>query len=55
MANGNQYSLYANGVLLGSATDDTFLGEGIFGVYIASVNTPGLTVDVQGMSFWNQP
>ena len=54
-ANGNQYSLYVNGKLLGEASDDSFLGEGIFGAYIASVNTPGLTVTVQSMQFWNLP
>ena len=54
-ADGNQYSLYANGKLLGQATDDSFPGIGIFGVQIASVNTPGFTVTVQSMRFWNLP
>jgi hypothetical protein len=54
-ADGNQYSLYANGKLLGQVTDDSFLGKGIFGAQIASVNTPGFTVMVQSMRFWSLP
>jgi hypothetical protein len=55
MANGNQLSFYANGKLLSSASDDTFVSEGIFGAFIASSDTPELTVDVQSMKFWKLP
>ncbi len=55
MVSGDQYSLYANGKLLGSASDDLFVSEGIYGAYIASVNTPALTVTVQSMRLWNLP
>jgi hypothetical protein len=54
-ANGNHYSLYANGKLIGEASDDSFLSKGIFGAHIASANTPGFTVTVQSMQFWNLP
>ncbi len=54
-ATGNQYSLYVNGKLLGEGTNDSFLGEGIFGAFIRSANIPGLTVMVQSMRFWTPP
>ena len=52
-ADGNKYSLYVNGKLLDTVTDDTYLSEGDFGAFIASINTPGLTVTVKKMQFWN--
>jgi len=54
MANGNSYSLYVNGQLIATTSDDTFVGDGVFGAYIASINTPDLTVDVKSMKFWNR-
>jgi hypothetical protein len=51
----NNYSLYINGKLISTKSDDTFSAEGIFGAYIASINTVNLTVSVQAMDFWNLP
>jgi hypothetical protein len=55
MAKGNQYSIYINGKLQGTATDDTYKTQGIFGVFIASSNTIGFKVSVQELDFWDLP
>ena len=51
----NNYSLYINGEFIITESDDTFSAEGVFGVFIASINTVNLTVSAQKMEFWNLP
>lgn len=54
MANGNHFSLYANGVLLKAFTDETH-ASGRFGVFIGSVNTANFRVEVEEVSQWDLP
>lgn len=54
MANGNRFSLYANGVLLREFSDDTH-SSGRFGVFVGSVNTPNFKVEVEEVSQWELP
>ena len=54
MANGNKFSLYANGSLIGEYQDDTH-PEGRFGVFIGSANTPNVTVLVDQIAYWDIP
>jgi hypothetical protein len=54
MANGNQFSMYANGKLIGEFQDDTH-GEGRFGVLIGSVSTPDVEVLVDEIAYWDLP
>ncbi len=54
MANGNRFSLYANGVLLKETSDDTH-ASGRFGVFIGSANTANFKVEVEEVSQWDLP
>jgi hypothetical protein len=54
MANGSLFSMYANNKLIGEFQDDTH-GEGRFGVFIGSVNTPDLQVLVDEIAYWDLP
>ncbi|MBE9474467.1 MAG: DUF1080 domain-containing protein [Chloroflexi bacterium] len=54
MVNGNQFSMYANGKLIGEFQDDTHR-EGRFGVFIGSVNTPDVKVLVDEIAYWDLP
>ena len=54
MANGSQFSMYANGKLIGEFQDDTH-GEGRFGVFIGSVNTPDVKFLVDEIAYWDLP
>ena len=54
MANGNQFSMYANSKLIGEFQDDTHR-EGRFGVFIGSVNTPDVKVLVDEIAYWDLP
>jgi len=49
---GMQFKLYANGQLLAGVQDDTF-GEGQFGLFIASDETPKFKVQVTEVRFWD--
>ncbi len=49
---GAQFKLYANGQLLASVQEDTF-GEGQFGLFIASDETPKFKVRVEEVRFWD--
>jgi hypothetical protein len=48
---GNRLILYANGEKLGEVTDNTF-GSGYFGVFLGSSVTPGFSIQVDEMSYW---
>lgn len=52
MAKGNVFSFYANGVKIGDATDDTF-EKGAFGLWVAAYRTPGFTVHVDEVDYWD--
>jgi hypothetical protein len=51
-AEGSKLSLYANGVLLEEVEDATFT-EGSIGLFIGAVNTPGFTILVDEVSYWD--
>jgi len=53
-AEGDRLRLYANGRRLAEATDATF-SEGMFGVFIASVRSPGFEVNVDDVAYWSLP
>jgi hypothetical protein len=54
MANGNKFSLYVNGSLIGEYQDDTH-PEGRFGIFIGSAVTPNVTVLVDQIAYWDIP
>ncbi len=54
MANGANFTLYANGKLLGEVQDATY-PSGDFGLFIASAETPNFTVQVSAVSYWSLP
>lgn len=54
MANGDKFSMYANGSLIGEYQDDTH-SEGRFGVFVGSAVTPNFTVLVDEIAYWNIP
>jgi hypothetical protein len=53
MLKGNKFSFYANGKLIGEATDNTYMDAGYFGLYIAAVNTPGFNVQMSSIAYWD--
>lgn len=52
---GNDFSLFINGVEVGTATDSTLTDTGYTGFLIAFANTPGFTVRVDELKYWNVP
>ena len=52
---GNSFTLYINGVEVGSARDTSLEDEGYTGFLIAFANTPGFTVRVDQLKYWNLP
>lgn len=54
LAQNDRYAFYANGVLLQQTLESTFLDAGLFGAYIASINTPNFTVRMDEIDLWNQ-
>ncbi len=52
---GNTYRLYVNGVRLDEINDSQFTAEGYSGAVIAAHNTPGFTVYLDELSYWNLP
>ncbi len=51
----NTFTLYINGVEVGSTTDTTLADAGYTGFLIAFANTPGFTVRVSELNYWNVP
>ncbi|MGE5225009.1 MAG: hypothetical protein ACM3PY_21450 [Omnitrophica WOR_2 bacterium] len=51
---GNKFSLYANGQLLKTITDNTY-STGFFGVFIAAANTANFTALVKEVDYWELP
>ncbi|MBN1370593.1 MAG: hypothetical protein JW987_01435 [Anaerolineaceae bacterium] len=54
LAQGNKFTLYANGVLLEEITDGTFT-SGYIGAFVAANSTPNFTVELDEISLWNLP
>lgn len=54
MAEGASLSLYVNGFVVGEAVDETY-DRGTFGVSVASSDTPGFTVTVTEVLYWELP
>lgn len=50
----NSFTIYMNGVELGSASDSSF-GAGFFGVFVRSAETANYTVNFDAMKFWENP
>jgi hypothetical protein len=51
---GGRMLLYANGTLLGEATNNTY-SSGYFGLYIGGAQTTNFTIQVDEMSYWDNP
>jgi len=51
-AQGNHYSLFINDKLQQEIDDNSFLGQGTFGAFIAANQVPGFTIDVDGFNYW---
>ncbi|MBN1438265.1 MAG: hypothetical protein JW929_02555 [Anaerolineales bacterium] len=54
MAEGAHLSLYVNGHFLTDLNEPTF-GEGVFGLFVGSVNTVNFTVRVSKVAYWMLP
>lgn len=51
----SNFTLYINGVEVGTATDTALEDAGYTGFLIAFANTPGFTVRVDQLKYWNVP
>ncbi len=51
---GGRLAIYANGTLLGEATNESF-PDGYFGLFIGSPQTPNFNIHVDEMSYWENP
>jgi len=54
-ASEDTYTLYANGVLLGTAKDDQYLGDGLIGFFVAAGAKEPFTVKFDDLSVWRLP
>jgi len=54
MAQGGTIKLYANGKLLTQAADTSYT-QGSFGFFIAYINTPGFSFEVNEVAYWQLP
>jgi hypothetical protein len=52
---GNNFTVYIDGVEVGNATDSTLTDAGYTGFLIAFSDTPGFTVKVDQLKYWNVP
>jgi hypothetical protein len=52
---GDTFTLYINGVEVGTTTDTTLPDAGYTGFLVAFANTPGFTVRVDALTYWNLP
>ena len=53
-ADGSRISLYANGHFLAEIRDDSF-ASGRFGLFVGAAETPGYTVKVDRIAYWENP
>lgn len=51
---GGRMLMYANGTLLGEVTNNTY-SSGYFGLYVGGAQTPNFTIQVDEMSYWDNP
>lgn len=54
MADDDEISLYVNGHLVEKLWDDTY-DKGVFGAYVAASETPGFTVIINQVAYWENP
>jgi hypothetical protein len=52
---GNTFTFYIDGEEIGSASDNTLMQKGYTGFLIAYANTPGFTVRVDKLQYWDIP
>ena len=55
MARGSEIDLYANGVPIQQINDSTYAGPGVFGVFIASLETANFTYEMDEIDYWILP
>ncbi len=55
IANGSSFRIYANGKFLQEISDTSIAGEGHVGAYIAGSSSPGFTVEMSEIAYWNLP
>lgn len=55
LKSGNHYNLYLNNISIVTVKDEKFSSPGYFGPYIAGVNTPNFSIQLDGISYWNLP
>lgn len=55
LKSGNQYNLYINNISIVTIDDDKFSSPGYFGPYIAGINTPNFSFQMDEISYWNLP
>ena len=53
-AEGNKFSLYVNGNLLGEVSDPSFQ-QGQFGVFVGAMETPNFEVALDQLAYWELP
>jgi hypothetical protein len=53
LAEGDQFSLYANGELLMQLNDGSHEAEGLFGLFISSAQTANFSALIEEISFWD--
>jgi len=51
----NTFAVYIDGIKLGTVNDNTLTNAGYTGFLIAFANTPGFTVQVDQLKYWNVP
>lgn len=54
LAQNDRYAFYANGVLLQQTLESTYMEPGLFGTFIASINTTNFTIRMNEIDLWNQ-
>lgn len=52
---GNEYNLYINNMSIVTVEHETFSSPGYFGPFIAGVNTPNFTLQIDEISYWSLP
>jgi hypothetical protein len=55
MAQDQQFSIYVNGVLVKSLTDNTLTQKGHYGVFVSADETPNFTFKVDEIKEWDLP
>jgi len=55
LKSGNQYNLYINSVSIVQVEDESFSSPGYFGPFIAGVNTPNFSYQLEEISYWILP